>query len=312
MSSNSLVLARPESRRPGAMSSNSPVLTRSLALARPESRRPGDEHRPASPNHQGHQNWAVRVPRSLYHRMEEDDRDLHPWRLFEGRVRSGPYELARFPAQPYAPARVLDGDGAGGRGVNPRLREFLANSPPRIRREWNLPGEEPGLTEEEFKTAMGKLKKEVYNPKKKKTTTKTKTKTKPREGRGGAASSSSSSSGSNGGKGEEGEGMCTICLEAFAARESVLVTPCDHVFHGDCVAPWVRSHGRCPLCRFELCERRSGGGVGSGNGGEGEEDEDEEVGLGLALELVALLRAMEEALNWVGFSADIYRDVTIT
>nr|CAD1818673.1 unnamed protein product [Ananas comosus var. bracteatus] len=81
-----------------------------------------------------------------------------------------------------------------------RWPRFLANSPPRIRREWNLPGEEPGLTEEEFKTAMGKLKKEVYNPKKKKT----KTKTKTREGRGGAE--------------EEGKGMCTICLEAFRSE----------------------------------------------------------------------------------------------
>ena len=28
--------------------------------------------------------------------------------------------------------------------------------------------------------------------------------------------------------------------------------PCKHVYHGDCVMPWLERKGSCPICRCEL------------------------------------------------------------
>ncbi|CAL1394274.1 unnamed protein product [Linum trigynum] len=53
---------------------------------------------------------------------------------------------------------------------------------------------------------------------------------------------------------EEGK-RCAVCLEDFEAKEQVMLTPCDHMFHEDCIVPWVRSNGNCPVCRFSLSDR---------------------------------------------------------
>lgn len=45
---------------------------------------------------------------------------------------------------------------------------------------------------------------------------------------------------------------CAICLEDFEPRQEVMVTPCSHVFHGECILPWVKSSSRCPVCRFAI------------------------------------------------------------
>jgi len=45
---------------------------------------------------------------------------------------------------------------------------------------------------------------------------------------------------------------CPICNEEFAMEESVLRMPCTHVFHQNCVMPWLELKQNCPICRFEL------------------------------------------------------------
>ncbi|KAK9691863.1 hypothetical protein RND81_09G225000 [Saponaria officinalis] len=56
-------------------------------------------------------------------------------------------------------------------------------------------------------------------------------------------------SGSLGGDPEE----CGVCLGAFLEKELLRMLPkCGHVFHSDCVDPWLRSHATCPLCRANL------------------------------------------------------------
>ncbi|TKY70028.1 RING-H2 finger protein ATL29 [Spatholobus suberectus] len=46
---------------------------------------------------------------------------------------------------------------------------------------------------------------------------------------------------------------CAICLLEFD-HDSVLrlLTVCCHVFHRECIDPWLRSHKTCPVCRTDL------------------------------------------------------------
>ncbi|TVU01890.1 hypothetical protein EJB05_52656, partial [Eragrostis curvula] len=45
---------------------------------------------------------------------------------------------------------------------------------------------------------------------------------------------------------------CAVCLEELQPGESAVVTPCEHVYHARCIAPWVQARGTCPLCRTHV------------------------------------------------------------
>uniref|UniRef100_A0A6N2M8L3 RING-type domain-containing protein n=1 Tax=Salix viminalis TaxID=40686 RepID=A0A6N2M8L3_SALVM len=90
---------------------------------------------------------------------------------------------------------------------------------------------------------------------------------------------------------EDDDGQrCAVCLEDFEPRESVMLTPCNHMFHEECIVPWVKSNGKCPVCRFVLCDHAGGGAAPPAQNNAGF--------AGNAIfegELVSLVRAMEEA-----------------
>lgn len=50
--------------------------------------------------------------------------------------------------------------------------------------------------------------------------------------------------------------QCTVCMEDFALKESVRQLPCGHLYHNDCIVPWLEMHRTCPICRklFEVKE----------------------------------------------------------
>lgn len=50
------------------------------------------------------------------------------------------------------------------------------------------------------------------------------------------------------------EDCCSICLEDFKQEENVICLPCNrqHIFHSDCIVPWVRQNNNCPLCKAEI------------------------------------------------------------
>jgi E3 ubiquitin-protein ligase RNF115/126 len=45
---------------------------------------------------------------------------------------------------------------------------------------------------------------------------------------------------------------CSVCKDIFEVSQIVLKLPCKHVFHEDCIMPWLKERNSCPTCRHEL------------------------------------------------------------
>ncbi|CAN7033042.1 unnamed protein product [Brassica oleracea var. botrytis] len=48
------------------------------------------------------------------------------------------------------------------------------------------------------------------------------------------------------------EANCAVCTEVFEAETEAREMPCKHIFHDDCITPWLSIRNSCPVCRFEL------------------------------------------------------------
>ncbi|PKA48082.1 E3 ubiquitin-protein ligase RING1-like [Apostasia shenzhenica] len=48
------------------------------------------------------------------------------------------------------------------------------------------------------------------------------------------------------------EAQCAVCKDFFEIGEEVKQMPCKHIFHKDCILPWLELHNSCPVCRYEL------------------------------------------------------------
>ncbi|KAL5205351.1 hypothetical protein ABZP36_033560 [Zizania latifolia] len=186
----------------------------------------------------------------------------YPGRQLEQRVRREPFGLSRI-------IHINGGGGGGGSStaIHPRARQ-----------------DNPGLSDAEFKKAMEQLKKQAYRPSNPQKTTASK------RGDRGPFHTKSARSEPPPNKMEE-EKACTICLETFLPGEQMVATPCNHIFHQECITPW--GHGNCPVCRFSLCKRNAVSDNSHSGGGEVEVD----------LDLLEMMRAMEEAFRQVTFSS---------
>ncbi|PIM99388.1 Anaphase-promoting complex (APC), subunit 11 [Handroanthus impetiginosus] len=70
--------------------------------------------------------------------------------------------------------------------------------------------------------------------------------------------------------GENNNSICAVCKDEFTGGEKLTRMPCCHLYHGDCILPWLSMRNTCPLCRYELptddadYERRRNERVGNG------------------------------------------------
>jgi E3 ubiquitin-protein ligase RNF115/126 len=51
---------------------------------------------------------------------------------------------------------------------------------------------------------------------------------------------------------EEGSDNCSVCKDIFEIHQKIIKLTCKHIFHDECILPWLKERNSCPTCRFEL------------------------------------------------------------
>lgn len=78
---------------------------------------------------------------------------------------------------------------------------------------------------------------------------------------------------------QTGRAECSICMETVEIGTEVTVLPCQHWFHGECVASWLGEHDSCPHCRRGIMPKDGGPEAGRSRARDEEPMHDQEADL---------------------------------
>ncbi|XP_053931869.1 E3 ubiquitin-protein ligase RNF128 isoform X2 [Cuculus canorus] len=45
---------------------------------------------------------------------------------------------------------------------------------------------------------------------------------------------------------------CVVCIEPYKPNEVVRILTCNHLFHKNCIDPWLLEHRTCPMCKCDI------------------------------------------------------------
>ncbi|KAJ6820098.1 putative E3 ubiquitin-protein ligase RING1 [Iris pallida] len=45
---------------------------------------------------------------------------------------------------------------------------------------------------------------------------------------------------------------CAVCTDPFVAGSEAREMPCRHIYHSECILPWLSVRNSCPVCRHEM------------------------------------------------------------
>ena len=48
------------------------------------------------------------------------------------------------------------------------------------------------------------------------------------------------------------DNTCSVCLDEFKDEDVLVKLNCEHIFHKDCLEPWLNNNRNCPLCRQNI------------------------------------------------------------
>ncbi|KAG5284184.1 hypothetical protein AALO_G00023850 [Alosa alosa] len=45
---------------------------------------------------------------------------------------------------------------------------------------------------------------------------------------------------------------CAVCIDAYKAGDVLSILTCNHLFHKQCIEPWLLEHRTCPMCKCDI------------------------------------------------------------